>query len=133
MLMDLTPRPLTEPISGRHWDRAAVLERYRRRLAFYARRGLGRGDRVLFHHGNTPEFFIDLLAVWSLGGCAVPIDARLTPFEIASLAHVAVPRLSLWLGEPDAETARSVCYHLVRSEISADHSGLGDLFFLGGW
>jgi acyl-CoA synthetase (AMP-forming)/AMP-acid ligase II len=105
-ILDTAPGALTEPIAGRHWDRQEVRERYRRRLVFLARCGLGRGDRVFFHYGNTPEFFVDLVAVWALGGCAVPIDARLTPFEVETLARAAAPRWSLWSGAADADTAR---------------------------
>jgi acyl-CoA synthetase (AMP-forming)/AMP-acid ligase II len=105
MFADLALGPLSEPLAGKHWDRDTVRERYRRRLTFYARHGLAAGDRVLLHYGNTAEFFVDLMAVWSLGGCAVPIDARLTAFEIETLARAAAPRLSLWAGEPDATLA----------------------------
>jgi acyl-CoA synthetase (AMP-forming)/AMP-acid ligase II len=56
---------------------------------------------VFLHYGNNLEFFVDLLAVWALGGCAIPIDARLTPFEVETLARAARPRFSLWHGPPD--------------------------------
>ena len=87
MLLDLTLGPLTEPWAGRHWDRSAVIDQWRRRLAFYARHRLVPGDRVFLHYGNTAEFFVDLVALWSLGACAVPIDSRLTPFEVETLAR----------------------------------------------
>ncbi len=106
MIVDLALGPLSEPLTGRHWDRDTVLDRCRRRVGFYARRGLARADRVFLHYGNTPEFFVDLLAVWSLGGCAVPIDSRLTPFEVETLARAATPRFSLWSGAPGREPAR---------------------------
>jgi oxalate---CoA ligase len=105
MFFDLALGPLTEPMTGRHWDARSVRERVRRRVAFYARHGLARGDRVFLHYGNTPEFFVDLVAIWSLGGCAVPIDARLTPFEVETLAQAATPRFALWVGVPDATLA----------------------------
>jgi acyl-CoA synthetase (AMP-forming)/AMP-acid ligase II len=108
MFLDLALGPLTEPLTARHWDRRAVHERYRRRLAYYARRGLGAGDRVFLHYGNTPEFFVDLLAVWSLGGCAIPIDTRLTAFECTTLARAAAPRFALWQGAPDAALSGSL-------------------------
>ena len=42
------------------------------------------------HYGNNLEFFVDLLAVWwRLDGCAVPIDARLTAYEIESTSAVS--------------------------------------------
>jgi len=106
MLVDRAPGPLTDPLSGRHWDRDAVDAHYRRRLAFYARRGVAAGDRVFLHYGNTPEFLVDVLALWRLGACAVPIDTRLTPFEVETLAAAAAPRFSLWAGAPEADAAR---------------------------
>jgi acyl-CoA synthetase (AMP-forming)/AMP-acid ligase II len=108
MFLDVAWGPLTEPATGKHWDRAAVSERYRRRRSFYARHRLSRGDRVFFHYGNSPEFFVDLVAVWSLGGCAIPVDPRLTVFEIETLARAACPRYSLWYGTPDSSFARSL-------------------------
>jgi acyl-CoA synthetase (AMP-forming)/AMP-acid ligase II len=74
-------------------------------VAHYRRLGIGRGDRLFFHFGNTIEFFVDLLAVWRNGGCVIPIDARLTPFEIETLARTARPRFSLWNGTPDSRVA----------------------------
>jgi acyl-CoA synthetase (AMP-forming)/AMP-acid ligase II len=65
------------------------------RAAFFAERGLVRGDRVFIHYGNSLEFFVDLLALWWMGGCAIPIDARLTAFEIETLARAARPRFGL--------------------------------------
>ena len=106
MFADLGLGPLSEPLTGRHWDRLAVHARCARRLTFYARRGVARGDRVFLHYGNTPEFFVDLIALWRLGACAVPIDTRLTPFEIDTLAGAAAPRFSLWFGAPDADLAQ---------------------------
>jgi acyl-CoA synthetase (AMP-forming)/AMP-acid ligase II len=89
MFVDLALGPLSEPMTGRHWDRDAVRMRHRQRVGFYARRGMKRGDRVFLCYGNTPEFFVDLAAVWSLGACAIPIDTRLTAFEIDTLGRAA--------------------------------------------
>jgi len=81
--------------------------RVRARLGDYQRAGLSRGDRVFLHYGNALEFFIDLLAIWHTGACAVPIDDRLTPFEISILARSTRPRLSVW-GATTDERALSV-------------------------
>jgi acyl-CoA synthetase (AMP-forming)/AMP-acid ligase II len=108
MFVNLTFGSLTEPLTDKHWDREAVRQRYRQRLAFYARRGLAPADRVFLHYGNTPEFLVDLVAIWGLGGCAIPIDSRLTPFEIETLARVAAPRFSLWPAAPDTALATTL-------------------------
>jgi acyl-CoA synthetase (AMP-forming)/AMP-acid ligase II len=65
-------------------------------------------DRIFLHHGNTLEFFVDLLATWHLGACAVPVDGRLTPYEISALAQAAQPKLSVWKESPAAPMARAL-------------------------
>ena len=97
---------LIDPLRDRSWEPEALLAFCRRRAALFAHLGLRSHERVLLHYGNRPEFFGDLLAIWSLGACAVPIDARLTPFEVTTLARAANPRLSLW-EEPPAEPLRA--------------------------
>ncbi len=96
MIVDLGLGPLTEPVTGKHWDRETVRERYHQRLGFFLRHGLAASDRVFLHFGNPPEFFVDLMAIWSLGGCAVPIDPRLTTFEVETLAASGDPTFSLF-------------------------------------
>ena len=54
------------------------------------------------------EFFIDLLAVWRLGACAIPIDGRLVPSEVATLAGSARPKLSIWAGPPAEATMHAL-------------------------
>ena len=92
MFLDLQVGNLAEPISGRSWDRATIGREVACRIARFQRHGLARGDRVFLLFGNRLEFFAELLAIWRLGACAVPIDARLTPFEVTTLAGAASPR-----------------------------------------
>ncbi len=66
------------------------------------------GQRVFLHYGNNLEFFVDLLAIWHLGGCAVPVDARLTPFEVATLVRSARPAFSVWREPPGASLEREL-------------------------
>lgn len=101
MLLNSRPGALHEPLSGRVWDRPAIAERLHARVGAWRDVGLDPGDRVLFHFGNNLEFFVDLLAVWHLGGAVIPIDARLTPFEVENLARAAHARYSLWHGAVD--------------------------------
>jgi acyl-CoA synthetase (AMP-forming)/AMP-acid ligase II len=102
---------LIEPLSGKRWDANEVSRRVNERLSYYRTRGFAPGDRVFIHFGNCNAFFAELLAVWQAGGCAVPIDTRLSPFEIETLAQWARPRFSAWLGNADA-TVRSALLRL---------------------
>jgi long-chain acyl-CoA synthetase len=101
MFIDSRPGTLVEPLTGRRWSPAATIAEAHRRAAAYGALGVGAGDRVFLLSGNRLEFFAELLAVWSLGACAVPVDSRLTAFELGTLAAAARPRLSL-SAEPPA-------------------------------
>lgn len=50
-----------------------------------ARRGVGRGDRVLILMLNNTEYIESVFAINTLGAIAVPVNFRLTPPEIAYL------------------------------------------------
>jgi acyl-CoA synthetase (AMP-forming)/AMP-acid ligase II len=91
---------IIDPLGDRSFEPAELLARSRRRVELLAGLGVVRGDRVFLHYGNRPEFFADLLAIWDLGACAVPIDGRLTPFEVETLVRSARPRVSLWEQAP---------------------------------
>lgn len=95
MLLDLQIGALAEPVSGRRWDNAAIDREVACRIARLRAHGLARGNRVFLTFGNRLEFFTELLAIWHLGACAVPIDARLTPFEVTTLVNAASPRLAI--------------------------------------
>jgi acyl-CoA synthetase (AMP-forming)/AMP-acid ligase II len=103
-----SPGPLIEPLAGRRWQPEEIERQVRRRAASYRSRGLRRGDRVLLGFGNRLEFFADLLAIWQFGGCAVPLDARLTRFEIETLARTARPKAYIALGDVDSGLAATL-------------------------
>ena len=94
---------ISEPLSGRQWTPGTARHQCDRRAAAFSARGMRPGDLVFVHGGNSLEFFGDLLAVWSVGACAAPIDPRLTPFEVATLARAARPRFSLWPATADSD------------------------------
>ncbi len=96
MFLDLNVGNLAEPISGRRWSRKQIGHEVGKRIARFQRHGLARGDRVFVAYGNRLEFFAELLAIWRLGACAVPVDARLTSFEVSTLVAAAMPRLALY-------------------------------------
>ena len=63
---------------------------------------------MLLLTGNRLEFFAELLAVWRLGGCAVPVDGRLTPFELGRLVAAAAPRFAVVDDAIDGGAARAL-------------------------
>jgi acyl-CoA synthetase (AMP-forming)/AMP-acid ligase II len=116
---------ISEPFSGRSWDPATIEREVGRRILHYAALGVARGDRVLLHHGNTLEFFGDLLAMWHLGACAIPLDGRLTAFEIETIAQAFEPRLAIWRESPDrALAARLAALGTAVVETPGERSGL---------
>lgn len=105
MFLGLHVGNLVEPLTGRRWEQESIFRRFDETIHHLQERGISDSDLVFLHYGNTIEFFVDLMAIWCLGGCIVPIDARLTKFEVETLARAAKPRFSLWLGLPDASIA----------------------------
>lgn len=108
MLLDLHVGDLTEPITGRKWDRHQIKHQVHLRMAYYKSQGMRKLDRVFIHYGNNLEFFVDLIAIWTLGGCVIPIDTRFSKFEVETLAKTAEPRFSLWCGEADQSISASL-------------------------
>lgn len=95
MFLDVNVGHLTELLTGRTVNRREIAFRVAERVRQYQNEGLARGDRVMVCYGNNLEFFIDLLAVWYLGAGFVPIDGRLTAFEVENLARAVRPRFIL--------------------------------------
>lgn len=116
---------LHEPLSGRSWDPGTAGRQVARREQAYLSAGFEPGDRVLIHFGNTLEFFAELLAVWRLGGCAIPVDARLTAFEVSRLAGAARARFHVIDdATPDAHAAATEG-GTVRHTLDLDADGSG--------
>lgn len=95
MFADLKCGALCELESGRSWSSQEIAARVASRAARLRSRGLQRGDRLFILYGNNSEFFVDLLAAWTTGASVVPVDSRLTPFELQNLARTVTPRLAL--------------------------------------
>ena len=104
----LTVGQLVEPLTGRRWDAPAVTREASARAARYRRLGLRPGDRVLLHFGNRLEFFAELLAIWRLGGVAVPVDSTLTRIELERLVETVAPRFSVVDDTTDGAIARAL-------------------------
>ena len=110
MVLDLQVGHLVEPLSGRRWTPEETMRRVDARAAEYGAKGFQPGERVFVHFGNSNEFFVELLAIWQVGGCAVPIDTSFTAFEIETLAAWAKPRLSIWNGGPDEQSSSALSH-----------------------
>jgi acyl-CoA synthetase (AMP-forming)/AMP-acid ligase II len=95
MFLDLNVGQIVEPISGRKWTQAEIHHEIAKRTARFQRHGLARGHRVFMPFGNRLEFFAELIAIWRLGACAIPIDARLTAYEITTLVGAALPHMAV--------------------------------------
>lgn len=91
----LTVGQLSEPLTGRHWNASAATREVSARAGRYRRRGLRPDDRVFLPFGNRLEVFAELLAIWRLGGVAVPVDGTLTRVELERLAEMVAPRFSV--------------------------------------
>ena len=139
MFLDLQFGNLIEPLTGRRWDPPTIHREISLRVAWYHTRGMQPSDRVFLLYGNRLEFFVDLMAVWMLGGCAIPIDARLTPFEVGTLAQAATPRFAIACDPPDKVLAAALEQQqvnvLLTTEASAhspstSHPAMGSAFTL---
>ncbi len=64
-----------------------------------AEHGIGPGDRVMIVHGDSPAFFIDLLAVWRRGACAVCTNPGSSTNELENLCDFTEPSLILVLDD----------------------------------
>ena len=95
MFADLTCGALSELESGRSWSSQEIAMRLAASAARLRVHGLQRGDRVFILYGNNLEFFVDLLAAWNVGASVVPLDNRLTPFEVENLARSVTPKIAL--------------------------------------
>ena len=129
MFIELQVGELAEPISGRRWGREAIAREVALRTARLQRCGLARGDRVFLPFGNRLEFFAELLAIWRLGACAIPIDARLTAFEVSTLIGAASPRLAVVDDSTDASVVQALTAASVLVILTSD---IGDVEAVAG-
>ncbi len=73
------------------------------RAAVLQARGVRRGSVVAIGHGGSLNFFLDLFAVWTLGGTAACIDASLTLGERTNISAFAKPVLALISTEAEGQ------------------------------
>ncbi|MGD9832428.1 MAG: class I adenylate-forming enzyme family protein [Piscinibacter sp.] len=134
MFIDASLGTLHEPLTGRRVDGPAALLQSRRRATLLHHLGVRRHAKVFLHYGNKAEFFIDLLALWSLGACPVPVDPRYTAFEVEVLLAGIQPVLSIWDESAPAELAAVLAARQVPvvDTVSAAAS-VDEALFAPGW
>jgi len=126
--LDLKVGNLIEPVSNRRWNCQEISRQVAGRIRRYQSEGMSACDRVFVHFGNRLEFFADLLAIWHLGGCVIPIDPRLTAFEVEMLARATTPRFSIVDDTTDPSivnqmsSANARVDNTLETEAHADHS-----------
>ena len=67
---------ITEIGSEQTLSGAQLLSAVEAQKLHYRNQGLKPGDRVLVRHANNIQFFVEILALLSLGACAVPVDSK---------------------------------------------------------
>jgi len=119
---------LVEPLTGRRWPPDETRRQVRLRTGRFMAEGIAPGDRVLIFFGNRLEFFAELLAIWQCGACAIPVDARLTPFEVGKLAAAARARFSVIDDDTSQETVEAVNGGIVTNtgDLKADGVASGE-------
>ncbi|MCA9676421.1 MAG: AMP-binding protein, partial [Myxococcales bacterium] len=98
---------LIHPVGDAGWGRltyGALATRVRHVAAGLARRGVVRGARVVVLVPMSPELYVVLLAVASLGAVAVFVEPAATPREMARAIRVTHP--VAFIGVPKAHVLR---------------------------
>ncbi len=89
------PETLAWADAERRCDYARAEDRIRRLTAWLAETGVGRGDRIALWLGNRGAMLEALFAAARLGAIVLPVNARLTPQEVAFQFDDATPRVAL--------------------------------------
>jgi len=89
------PDALAWADAERRCDYACAEDRIQRLTAWLAGRGVGRGDRIALWLGNRGATLEALFAAARLGAIVLPVNARLTPPEVAFQFDDATPSVVL--------------------------------------
>lgn len=71
---------------GKMYDEKKLTQLIIARITFYQAKGLKRFDKIILAHGNNHLFFVDLLSLWNLGVCVIPVDEGISNNELNNLA-----------------------------------------------
>lgn len=77
------PEQVAVIFHGRQWSYSELNDRVNALALGLTRLGLQTGDRVVLWMKNCPQFIETMFACWKVGLVVVPVNARLTPAEVA--------------------------------------------------
>jgi acyl-CoA synthetase (AMP-forming)/AMP-acid ligase II len=97
---------ITDTVTGESWSSNRLADEVGARADRLVALGIGPGKKVLILHGGSPKFFADLLAIWSVGGCAACANPGLTAFELTSIKEFLAPDLFV-VNEQASQAAQS--------------------------
>jgi fatty-acyl-CoA synthase len=81
------------------WTWAAIDQEVSALAAALAKRGIGKGDRILVHSRNGEEMFWSMFAAFRLGAVWVPTNFRLMPDEVSYLGAASGAKAFLCHGD----------------------------------
>ena len=126
----LQPGALAWADDFRRCDYREAAERVARLASWLAQHGVGRGERVALWLTNRGALLEAVFACARIGAVALPINARLTPVEVAFQLADAAPRVllveRLWRERADLAIAESHTAAPLRLEVG--HSETGDAY-----
>lgn len=82
---------ITSVSSGETLDSAELGLKISHSASILKNLGVGPGSHVVLCHGNSPDFFTDLFAVWQLGACASCLSPESTTLQVANVADLLSP------------------------------------------
>jgi acyl-coenzyme A synthetase/AMP-(fatty) acid ligase len=60
-------------------------ELIKKKINIFLNNNINKGDNVIVAHGNNHLFFCDLLALWNIGACCIPVDPGVSINELQNL------------------------------------------------
>ena len=107
---EIRPTELAWADDHRRCDYATAEDRVARLAAWFVERGIEAGDRIALWLGNRGAVLEALFAAARIGAITLPVNARLTPNEVAFQLDDCTPRLLLveraWRTRADAAIER---------------------------
>ena len=74
---------------------ADIVIKAKKRASLLSSYDICSSDYVVIAHGGSADLFVDLLAVWSLGCCAICLNENLSSFELNNIINFVRPRIVL--------------------------------------